>query len=278
MREGISEVQLDQFLNRRLIHPRPERWQLSGQRNDDGARSERGQGLADFTRSELVRRIATGGTLRLVGADLSHLDLSGLALSGADLSYANLTHADLEGATLTGASLWSARAQRARMRGANLSSAQLGLADLKDADLRDAVLVECDLTGARLDGADLSRSRLDGTWLDTMQRALAIGAPPTRFPQPQRAETHVLSMEYPRDLVEMRRSDRLQLRYSRALPPEVQLNTLWGDEMVLRQVLDTVAETQKQLLFVAVGRGRVRVRAIFPDGGDPPVAFDVEVC
>lgn len=233
--------------------------------------------MADFTRSELVRRIATGGSLRLVGADLSHLDMSGLALSGADLSYANLTHADLVGATLTGASLWSARAQRARMRGANLSSAQLGLADLKDADLRDAVLVECDLTGARLDGADLSRSRLDGTWLDTMQRALAIGAPPTRFPQPQRAETHMLSMDYPRDLVEMRRSDRLQLRYSQEAPPEIALTSLWGEETVLRHVADGDGLAQKQLLYVATGRGRVRVEASFPDGTQP-ISFDVEVC
>ena len=155
----------------------------------------------------------------MAGADLAGLDLIGLTLVGADLSYADLTGADLSGARLSGASLWSARATGAKFFRANLVGASLGLADLAGADLREAQLERADLTGTRLDRADLTDAQLRGAWLDAMQRALAIGAPPLRYPARSRPRICVLNEDQLIAPVALRCGDRLEMHLrSRADP------------------------------------------------------------
>ncbi len=227
--------------------------------------------MADYTRAEILRRIATMSSLRLAGADLAGLDLSGMTLVGADLSYADLTEADLTDAQLFGASLWSARAAGARLYQANLSGARLGLADLSGADLRQAVLERADLTGARLDGADLSGARLRGAWLDAMQRALAISAPVLCYPAPRRAATtcilHEAELDHP---VSLHCGDRLEMHLQAPAPAA----------HVEGAPILTGPETPGQssvLAFCAVAPGRARLVLDLGQRGRAPIALDVLV-
>ncbi|MDF3854342.1 pentapeptide repeat-containing protein [Paracoccus sp. P2] len=236
--------------------------------------------MAEYTRAEIVRRIATMGRLHLAGSDLAGLDLSGMTLVGADLSYADLTEADLTDAQLSDASLWSARAARARFRNANLSRASLGLADLSDADLRGAVLERADLTGARLDRADLTAARLRGAWLDSMQRAMAMGAPPLRYPLRQRPMTCVLHEDHLSGPVALRCGDRLEMHLnslSEAAARDPRLARLQGAPILAgpeRPRPD--AGPPLVLAFSAIAPGRARLVLDLGRGG-APIAVEVLV-
>ncbi|MCV2449237.1 pentapeptide repeat-containing protein [Paracoccus sp. DMF] len=231
--------------------------------------------MADYTRAEIVRRIATMGRLQLAGADLAGLDMAGLTLVGADLSYADLTEADLTGAQLSGASLWSARAAGARFFQANLSGASMGLADLSGADLREAVLERADLTGARLDRADLTGARLRGAWLDAMQRALAISAPPLRYPAPRdRATTCILHEAQLGAPVCLRCGDRLEMHLDGPTPAAHVEGApiLSGPEPP-----DTAPGPLRVLAFSAVAPGRARLVLDLRQTGKAPIALEVLV-
>ncbi|UFM64932.1 pentapeptide repeat-containing protein [Paracoccus sp. MA] len=248
--------------------------------------------MAEYTRAEIVRRIATTGRLRLAGADLAGLDLSGMTLVGADLSYADLTRTDLTGAQLCGASLWSARAAGARLREANLAGASLGLADLSDADLRGAVLERADLTGARLDRADLTDAQLRDAWLDSMQRAMATGAPPLRYPAPHRPRTCILHEAHAAEPVSLRCGDRLEMHLD-SLPGAAIRQpglariegapVLAGPEPPEELRAEPPGEQPAAppaprcvLAFCAVAPGRARL-VVEPGEGRAPIAFEVLV-
>ncbi|MFC3568765.1 pentapeptide repeat-containing protein [Paracoccus simplex] len=227
--------------------------------------------MAEFTRAEIVRRIATMGSLHLAGSDLTGLDLSGMTLVGADLSYADLTEADLTNAQLSGASLWSVRAVGARFHKANLAGASLGLADLTGADLRDAVLERADLTGARLRGA----------WLDAMQRALAISAPPLRYPdQRERATTCILHEGHLATLVSLRCGDRLEMHLQ--TPPDAPARPeivarLEGEPILSGpEPCEPSSEAIRILTFLAVAPGRARLVLVRGDDR-PPVSVELLV-
>lgn len=236
--------------------------------------------MNQFTRADILRKIAANGRLEMAGADLAGLDLSGLSLVGADLSYANLTGTDLSATQLSGASLWSASAARAIFFRANLTGASLGLADLAGADLREAQLERADLTGTRLDGADLTDARLRGAWLDAMQRALAIGAPPLRFPERSRPKTCVLVEDQPGAQVALRCGDRLEMhlrsdadsvtarpgRAHIAGPP-----ILTGLELP-----DSIRGPVYVLAFDAIAPGQTRLVVERGEGADV-ITFDVQV-
>lgn len=237
--------------------------------------------MAEFTRAEIVRRIATMGSLHLAGSDLTGLDLSGMTLVGADLSYADLTEADLTNAQLSGASLWSVRAVGARFHKANLAGASLGLADLTGADLRDAVLERADLTGARLDRADLTGARLRGAWLDAMQRALAISAPPLRYPdQRERATTCILHEGHLATLVSLRCGDRLEMHLQ--TPPDAPARPeivarLEGEPILSGpEPCEPSSEAIRILTFLAVAPGRARLVLVRGDDR-PPVSVELLV-
>ena len=229
--------------------------------------------MADYTRAEILRRIATMGRLQLAGADLAGLDMAGLTLVGADLSYADLTGTDLTGAQLSGASLWSARAAGACLRQANLSGASLGLADLSGADLREAVLERADLTGTRLDRADLTGARLRGAWLDAMQRALAISAPPLRYPPPRDgATTRILHQGEFGAPVSLRCGDRLEMHLDGPTPAA---HVEGAPILAGAEPPDTAAGPV--LAFCAVAPGRARLVLDLHETGRPPIALDVLV-
>ncbi|KRW94626.1 pentapeptide repeat-containing protein [Paracoccus sp. MKU1] len=236
--------------------------------------------MAEYTRAEIVRRIATMGRLHLAGSDLAGLDLSGMTLVGADLSYADLTEADLTDAQLSDASLWSARAARARFRNANLSRASLGLADLSDADLRGAVLDRADLTGARLDRANLTAALLRGAWLDSMQRALATGAPPLRYPPRHRPTTCILHEEHIAEPVALRCGDRLEMHLntlSEAAARHPALARIEGAPILAGPELPrSFAGPPCVLTFCAVAPGRARL-VLEPGEGRAPIALEVLV-
>lgn len=231
--------------------------------------------MADYTRAEMVRRIATMGCLHLAGADLSGLDLSGMTLVGADLSYADLTASDLTDAQLSGASLWSTRAQGARFRQANLSGACLGLSDLSGADLRQAQLDLADLTGARMDGADLAGAQLRGAWLDTMQRALAINAPPLRYPAvlPGRA-TRVLSQAQLGPSVTLRCGDQLELHLDR---PRSTVRVEGAPILTRPRKTGASVETGRVMAFSAIAPGRTRLVVNPGERGRAPLAIEVVI-
>ncbi|WP_323715491.1 pentapeptide repeat-containing protein [Paracoccus aminovorans] len=231
--------------------------------------------MADYTRAEIVRRIAMIGSLHLAGADLAGLDLSGMTLVGADLSYADLTEADLTDAQLSGASLWSARAPGARLFRANLSGASLGLADLTGADLRQAVLERADLTGARLDRADLTGARLRGAWLDAMQRALAISAPPLRYPAPRHgATTRILNQAQLGDPVSLRCGDRLEMHLHASAPAA---HVEGAPILTGPEPPDGMAGSGRVLAFSAVAPGRARLVLDLGEKGGAPIALEVLV-
>lgn len=236
--------------------------------------------MVDFNRAEIVRMISQEGRLQLVGADLAGLDLSDLTLVGADLSYANLSAANLSGAQLSGASLWSARAATARLRGANLSGASLGLADLAGADLREALLERADLTGARLDGADMTDARLRGAWLDAMQRAMAIGAPPLRYPMRTRPGVCVVDEDHLARPVALRCGERLEMHMrGRDDPQSPRPGRAWIDGAPILNGLelpDSIRGAVYVLAFDAVMPGRTRL-VIEPGGNLEPVSIDVLV-
>ncbi len=229
--------------------------------------------MAEYTRAQIVRRIATTGHLRLAGSDLAGLDLSGLTLVEADLSYADLTRADLTEAQLPASSLWSARAAGARFRNANLSGANLGLADLSDADLRGAILERADLTGARLDRADLSDARLRGAWLDTMQRALAMGAPPLRYPVRRPPVTHILRAGQIVEPVTLRCGDRLEVHLDSLTEAAVRhpdLARVEGAPILAGPELpQALAGPPFVLTFSAIAPGRGRL--VLQAGADAPL-------
>ena len=83
--------------------------------------------MADFTREEILAKVAAGESLE-----------------GADLRDANLCLADLHGAILFKANL-----KGADLLGANLRRAGLSEADLSGADLREANLSWANLRGAK---------------------------------------------------------------------------------------------------------------------------------
>ena len=236
--------------------------------------------MAEYTRAEIVRRIATMGRLHLAGSDLAGLDLSGMTLVGADLSYADLTETDLTDAQLSDASLWSACAARARFRNANLSRASLGLADLSDADLRGAVLERADLTGARLDRADLTAALLRGAWLDSMQRAMATEAPPLRYPARHRPTTCILHEEHVSEPVALRCGDRLEMHLnslSEAVPHPSGLARLVGAPILSGPERPAqVAGPPCVLVFCAIAPGRARL-VLEPGEGRAPVVLEVLV-
>lgn len=233
--------------------------------------------MAEHTRDEILRRIAASGAVQLPGADLSGLNLSGLTLAGADLSYADLSGANLCNAQLQGACLWSARARGAQFRHANLCGASLGLAVLVGADMRDAQMDRADLTGAQLDGADLTGSDLRGAWLDAMQRALAVGAPPVRFSDASQPRTRVLNQDEAMTPVALRCGDRLQLR----------LNDLPGDTRIEQAGISPDAVltgpdapesrlNARHITFTAAAPGRARLLVMLTRGL-APLALDVLV-
>lgn len=236
--------------------------------------------MADYSRAEIVRRIATMGRLQLAGADLAGLDLAGLTLVGADLSYSDLSGSDLSGAQLSGASLWSVRAAGARLRGANLSGASMGLADLSGADLRAAVLERADLTGTRLDRADLTGARLRGVWLDAMQRALAISAPPLRYPAPRDgANTCILHQAQLGCPVSLRCGDRLEMHLDAAAPAaHVEgARVLSGPEPGPKPGRQSGLGAPQVLAFNAVAPGRARLVLDLREPGRAPIALEVLV-
>ena len=231
--------------------------------------------MTEHSRDEIVRRIAVSGTLKMPGADLAGLDLSGLTLVGADLSYADLTGTDLCMAQLSGASLWSAHASGARFRGANMTGASLGLAVLVSADLRETVLDHADLTGAQLTGADLTGSEMSGTWLDAIQRALAIGAPPLRYPGAARPP-RILSEDGAAAPVILRSGDRMELRLNQpALAVHIDHDATSGEE-VLRGPEPGTISNKRVLHFRAAGSGRARL-VISRADGKPDFELDVRV-
>lgn len=236
--------------------------------------------MADFDRAEIVRMIASSGRVQLVAADLSGQDLSGLTLMGADFSYANLSGANLSDAQLSGASLWSVRAPAARFRGANLSGASLGLADLAGADLRGALLERADLTGARLDGADMTDARLRGAWLDAMQRALAIGAPPLRYPMRSSPGICVVDEEHLLTPVALRCGERLEMHLrGRDDPLAPRPGRAWVEGAPILtglELADSIRGAVYVLAFDAVMPGRTRLVVQSTDGSDP-VSVDVLV-
>lgn len=236
--------------------------------------------MAQFTRDDILRRIATSGRVEMAGADLAGLDLGGLTLVGADFSYADLRGTDLSGAQLSGASLWSAKARGANFHGANMVGASLGLADLAGADLRGAQLERADLTGTRLDGADLTDARLHGAWLDAMQRALAIGAPPLRFPARQGPSTRILDEDHMTDPVALRCGDRLEMHLRSpgdAITPRQRQAWVEGAPILSGSNLPCVAQGAVYVLaFDAVAPGRARM-IVERGEGDEPISFDVLV-
>lgn len=236
--------------------------------------------MADFNRAEIMRMIGEEGRLQLVGADLAGQDLSGLTLLGADLSYADLSAANLSGAQLSGASLWSVRAAGARFHRANLSGASLGLADLASADLREALLERADLTGARLDGADMTDARLQGAWLDAMQRALAIGAPPLRYPMRTHPGVCVVDEEHLATPVALRCGERLEMHlHGKDDPQASRPGHAWieGEPiLVARELADPIRGTVYVLAFDAVMPGRTQL-AVQTDESLDPVMVDVLV-
>lgn len=236
-----------------------------------------------MTRAEIVRSIARGeGRISLTGADLSGLDLSGLMLNAADLSYCDMTGADLSDAQLVGASLWSIKAARAQFRRANLAHASMGLAMLDGADLRGAALDDADLTGAQLSGADLTGATLAGVWLDTMQRALATGAPPLHFaPAPgthrrEIAEADIADIQAAGPIA-LHCGDRLDIRLH-AAPHAVHVDAGGGaGAQLVAQMGGAHALAAGCLLsFVAVLPGRARLVLRRARGG-ALIILDVEV-
>ena len=236
--------------------------------------------MADFTRADLIRMIAEAGRLQLIGADLAGLDMSGLTLVGADLSYADLSGTDLSGAQLSGASLWSVKARAARFAGANLSGASLGLADLAGADLRDALLERADLTGARLDGADLTDARIRGAWLDAMQRAMAIGAPPLRYPMRASPGLYIVGEDHLARPVSLRCGDRLELHLLNPTDPTAPrpapLRIEGAQVLTARELDDADRGTVYVLAFDAVAPGHAQL-VIAAGGTRGPVSLDVLV-
>ncbi|RCW88660.1 pentapeptide repeat-containing protein [Paracoccus lutimaris] len=236
--------------------------------------------MAEFTRADIMRKIGTTGRLEMAGKDMAGLDLSGLTMVGADLSYTDLRGADLSGAQLSGASLWSAKAKGANFRGANLVGASLGLADLAGADLRGAQLERADLTGTRLDGADLTDARLRGAWLDTMQRALAIGAPPLRYPARQGPSTCILHEDHMNAPVALRCGDRLEVHLRNEADPAARkpgLARIEGAQILSGSNLPCAVEGPVYVLaFDAVAPGRARM-VVERGEGRAPIAFDVLV-
>ncbi|WP_347266520.1 pentapeptide repeat-containing protein [Paracoccus sp. (in: a-proteobacteria)] len=235
--------------------------------------------MAEFTRAEILRRIATTGRLHLAGADLAGLDLSGLTMVGADLSYADLTETDLSEAQLAGASLWSARAGAAHFDGANLTGACLGLADLAGASLRSAQLEKADLTGARLDRADLTDAQMRGAWLDAMQRALAIGAPPMRYPagRVRQPRTRILNEDQLIAPVSLRCGDRLELHLQRRAGHRRGLVRVEGAPVLsLPDPPGTQPGPAHVLAFSAVAPGRARL-VLEPGAGGAPITLEVLV-
>lgn len=236
--------------------------------------------MTDVTRSDLIRMIAQTGRLQLIGADLAGLDMSGLTLVGADLSYANLAGADLSETQLSGASLWSVKAPAARFRGANLSGASLGLADLAGADLREALLERADLTGARLDGADLTDARMRGAWLDAMQRAMAIGAPPLRYPARSNPGLYVIDEDHLANPVALRCGDRLELHLCNpgdpAAPRPAPLRIEGAQILIALKLDNPVRGGIHVLAFDAVEPGQARL-VVDPGGGRDPIGIDVRV-
>ena len=236
--------------------------------------------MTEFTRADILRKIAATGRLEMAGADLAGLDLTGLTLVGADLSYADLTGADLSGARLSGASLWSARATGAKFFRANLVGASVGLADLAGADLREAQLDRADLTGTRLDRADLTDAQLRGAWLDAMQRALAIGAPPLRYPARTRPRICVLSEDQLIAPVALRCGDRLEMHLrSRADPvtPRPGRARIEGAPILTGLDLpDSIRGPVYVLAFDAIAPGRARMVVERGEGRDL-IAFEVLV-
>ncbi|SMO53385.1 pentapeptide repeat-containing protein [Paracoccus laeviglucosivorans] len=223
--------------------------------------------MGRHTREEILRKIVTSGQVQMPHADLSGLNLSGLTLVGADLSYANLTGTDLRDAQLVGASLWSSTARGARFRGANLNGANLGLAVLVGADLRDTQLRDADLTGAQLDGADLTGAEMRGSWLDAMQRALAIGAPPMRFPEASHPRTRVLHQADLEGAVTLRSGDRLELRLDH--PPRrtrIRQADAKAQAVLIGPDRSTADQPRHNVSFTAGAPGRANLRIGFGQG------------
>lgn len=216
--------------------------------------------MAELTRDDILRRIAASGHIQLPGADLAGLDLSGLTLAGADLSYSDLSGADLSHAQLPGACLWSVQARGARFRCANLCGASLGLAVLVRADMRDAQMDGVDLTGAKLDGADLTGSDLRGAWLDAMQRALAVGAPPLRFSPEPGTRTRVLNQGDAVTAVALRCGERLELRLNeRPGRSRIEQSGAPGRAVLTGPDACAYRLNARHLTFLADAPGRARV-------------------
>ncbi|MDT1063879.1 pentapeptide repeat-containing protein [Paracoccus sp. CPCC 101403] len=231
--------------------------------------------MTEHSRDEIVRRIAVSGTLRMPGADLAGLDLSGLTLVGADLSYADLTGADLSTAQLSGASLWSSQASQAVFRGANMSGASLGLAVLVGADLRDCVLDHADLTGAQLTGADLTGAQMGGTWLEPIQRALAIGAPPLHYPGAARPP-RVLSEDGAIAPVIMRRGDRMELRLNQPAR-KVHIDQMGANGAAVLTGPEEEAVADGRVLHFRAGAPGTARLVISRDEGKTDLELDVRV-
>ncbi|WP_134681360.1 pentapeptide repeat-containing protein [Paracoccus ravus] len=233
--------------------------------------------MPEFSRADIMTRIASSGPLRMAGADLAGLDLSGLWLAGADLSYADLSGCDLSDTELSGASLWSARAAGTRFYRCNLTGASLGLAILAGADLRAAILEDADFTGADMTGADMTGSRMRGAWLDTLQRALAIGAPPLRYPEAVRAPIRIRCDEALLEPLELRCGDRVELQFRRpANSMRIEHRDVDTRE-VLEGPLTQGRETDQRVLrFRAMKPGKVHLRITHGDG-EPPLELEVTV-
>jgi uncharacterized protein YjbI with pentapeptide repeats len=140
----------------------------SSESPSDSSKRRRNDGMADFSKEDVLRRVRAKQSLKragLAGIDLSGADLEGVDFGRADFEGAILDDAKLTRAVLTNASLRGASLKRANLEGADLSRADLEGADLSDARLARACFERASLRRATLDRASLLDARLSGAEL-----------------------------------------------------------------------------------------------------------------
>jgi uncharacterized protein YjbI with pentapeptide repeats len=110
--------------------------------------------MAEMTRADIEKALASGEKPDLSGKSLNGLDLSGLDLSGVNFRAARVNKTKFAGAKLI-----SAIFDQAWAVGADFSSADLSKASLFAAQMQDTNFDQADLTSARIAG-DFSRAHL----------------------------------------------------------------------------------------------------------------------
>ncbi len=113
--------------------------------------------MAEMTRADIEKLLASGKKPDLALKSLNGLDLSGLDFSGVNFRSARVNKTKFSGAKLVGAIFDQAWAVGADFSGANLSKASLFAAQMQDTNFDDA-----DLSFARVAG-DFSRAHLHKT-------------------------------------------------------------------------------------------------------------------